>query len=195
MKYRDRFRIQSTRMRGWDYASDSVYFITICTKGRGAWFGDVVDATMDHTVLGLVAQYFWERIPHHFPHVDLDVFIVMPDHVHGALIFRSSEGVQCCPPVETRHGSGVSSAETRYTASLQNSIASLRKGNVFGPLKKGSLQSVINVYKGAVTRWAHANDIPDFRWQSRFYEHRIRSHSELQNTRLYINENPSSIFL
>ena len=186
MLYRDRYRIPSARMRGWNYTSDAVYFLTICTKGRGAWFGDVTEENMDHTLLGLVAEKYWLGIPNHFPCVRCDAHVVMPDHVHGILIFGSAER---CHDFDNRL-----SVETRHGASLLNKTASLQKTfqtNRFGPLPPNSLQLVINMYKGTVTRWCRKNDFDDFRWQPRFYERRIRSFSELKNIRLYIKDNPS----
>ncbi|MCB9808369.1 transposase [Candidatus Peribacteria bacterium] len=163
--YRGSFRTQTTRMKNWNYASDAVYFVTICTHGRSAWFGDVVDAAIDHTTLGLVASHLWLEIPMHFQNVQCDEFIVMPDHIHGILKFDLPSSV------ETRHG------------------ASLRI-NQFGSLQQHSLSLVINMYKGAVTRWCRRNAMEDFRWQSRFHERHIRSTSELRRVRTYVRNNP-----
>jgi len=61
---------------------------------------------------------------------------------------------------------------------------------MFGPLKKDSLQSIINQYKGAVTRWCKKNEHDEFAWQARYYEHIIRSEETLSNIREYMANNP-----
>jgi hypothetical protein len=60
----------------------------------------------------------------------------------------------------------------------------------FGGLTKHSLSSVINQFKGSVTRWYNGNRFSYFKWQARFYEHVIRNERELTNTRGYIINNP-----
>ena len=43
------------------------------------------------TVIGNIAYQFWRDIPVHFPFVELDEFVVMPNHVHGILFFNKPE--------------------------------------------------------------------------------------------------------
>jgi putative transposase len=56
--------------------------------------------------------------------------------------------------------------------------------------KRGTLSVVIRTYKAAVTRECRCNNLHEFRWQPRFYEHIIRDEKELQNIREYITNNP-----
>jgi len=178
-KFKKKYRIPSTRLKDWDYSSPGLYFVTICTKGRLHWFGEIKDGEMELSEAGKIVQEFWEDIPSHFLHATLEDFIVMPNHIHGILMFRR-------PVVETRDSRNKdrSLVETRHVASLQK--------NVFGPLKKGSLQKVIQAFKAASTRSCHMHGLDDFQWQSRFHEHIIRSQKELQNARSYIQSNPST---
>ena len=66
---------RSIRLRGWDYTYPGAYFVTICTHNGECLFGD--------PVLRRVVETMWRRIPRHFPYVQLDEFVVMPNHVHG----------------------------------------------------------------------------------------------------------------
>lgn len=76
---------RSIRLNGYDYSQTGVYFITICTQNRECLFGEVVNGAMRLNGLGEIAQRCWNEIPAHFPHVKLDAFVVMPNHVHGVL--------------------------------------------------------------------------------------------------------------
>jgi REP element-mobilizing transposase RayT len=75
----------SIRLRNWDYASNAWYFVTICTRDRQLFFGDIVSETMQLSAIGETAQQFWLDLPDHFSYVSLDAHVVMPNHLHGIL--------------------------------------------------------------------------------------------------------------
>ncbi len=79
---------RSIRMRGYDYANEGAYFLTICTHERQHLFGRITDGVMAPNALGAIAQRCWDAIPQHMPHVDVGEFVVMPNHVHGIVIIR-----------------------------------------------------------------------------------------------------------
>lgn len=76
---------RSIRLKGYDYAQAGAYFLTLCTKDRACLFGDIVDGLMVLNVAGRVVDECWKAIPSHFPHVGLDTFVIMPNHIHGVL--------------------------------------------------------------------------------------------------------------
>ena len=80
-----RQRRRSIRLQGYDYSHAGAYFVTICAQNRECLFGDIADGRMLVNDGGRVAEQCWQAIPDHFPHVELDAFIVMPNHVHGIL--------------------------------------------------------------------------------------------------------------
>ena len=80
-----RLNRKSPRKPGHDYVGESLYFVTICTHLREWHFGEVVDDMMYLNPLGQVANDRWVAIPSHFPHVQLGVHVVMPNHVHGII--------------------------------------------------------------------------------------------------------------
>ncbi len=90
--FRNRYRVPSARLRGWDYRWPGVYAVTICVLGRVCCLGEVVGGEMVRSRFGEMAAEEWLRIPEAHPHVVLDDWIVMPDHVHGILIFQSEGG-------------------------------------------------------------------------------------------------------
>ncbi|MBK6445950.1 MAG: hypothetical protein IPF81_11885 [Bacteroidetes bacterium] len=92
-KFRNKYRIASARLKNWDYGRNASYFITICTKNRAHFFGEVNPITheMQLTEIGKLAEQFWMEIPIHFPFVQLGEFVVMPNHTHGILIIKKIE--------------------------------------------------------------------------------------------------------
>ncbi|GAA4354021.1 transposase [Hymenobacter saemangeumensis] len=95
--FADKYRIASARRPGYDYGQAGWYFITICTQGRQPYFGSIqpaggalADAYLLGTALAVRAIECWQQIPQHFPFVEPDAFVVMPDHVHGILFFHQS---------------------------------------------------------------------------------------------------------
>jgi len=75
---------RSLRLRGHDYSSPGAYFVTICASSH--LFGRVRSARMMLSRFGEIARLCWMSIPRHFPHVRIDAFVVMPDHMHGILV-------------------------------------------------------------------------------------------------------------
>ena len=90
-KYQNKYRIQSARLQNWDYGSNASYFITICTKNRDHFFGEIRNNEMHLTNTGWLAETYWLKIPTHFPFIELGNFTVMPNHVHGILIMDKQE--------------------------------------------------------------------------------------------------------
>jgi len=76
---------RSIRLRNRDYSGPGTYFVTICSSSHV--FGRVRDGGMVLSPSGEIAHECWTNIPDHFSHVRIDAFVVMPDHVHGILLF------------------------------------------------------------------------------------------------------------
>lgn len=81
---------KSIRLQGYDYAQQGVYFVTICTENREYIFGQILDDGKGtkycaSTDIGRIAKQCWHEIPKHYPFVELDAFVLMPNHVHGII--------------------------------------------------------------------------------------------------------------
>lgn len=83
--FRGKFRIESTRLKGYDYASPGAYYVTICTKNRDQSFGMIDGGKIHLSELGKIAENFWREIPYHFVYAEIDEFVVMPNHGHGII--------------------------------------------------------------------------------------------------------------
>jgi len=163
---RRRNRISSYRLKGYDYGSNSMYSVTINTKNKVNFFGEVIEeklpngkliAKLQETEIGRVANEYWQSIPEHFPFVQLDEFVVMPNHIHGVLFFYKPD----------------------YDK---------RQPNKFGPQSQ-NLGSVIRGFKAGVKAYATTNNIT-FQWHPRYYDSVVRSMDHLNNLRVYIRNNP-----
>ena len=93
---------RSIRLKGFDYAQENAYFVTICTQNGACLFGEIVNEQMRLNDAGRVAQMVWKAIPDHFPQVETDASVVMPNHVHGIIIIvgatHASPSRQSGPP-------------------------------------------------------------------------------------------------
>jgi REP element-mobilizing transposase RayT len=188
-KFQDKYRIPSARAEWWDYSSNAAYFITIYTRGREHYFGEIVCETanndvvetqnfaslrnhpyMNFTEIGEIACQCWKDIPLHFPFVRLDSFVVMPNHIHGIVIIDKKD----------------QNVETQNVASLRN----VEPYSKFGPQSK-NLASIIRGYKSGVKKYATLNSV-EFAWQSRFYDRIIRDEEECLHIVKYIESNPEN---
>ena len=84
--FREKYRIESARKPGWDYTLPGSYFVTICTYGRKPYFGRVANATVDLSPVGEYVDACWKEVPRHHQHIEIDDFVVMPNHIHAIVI-------------------------------------------------------------------------------------------------------------
>jgi len=91
----DKHDRHSIRLKEYDYALPGAYFVTICTRDRACLFGHVMNGEMHLNAAGEIAQRCWEDIPTHFPSVELDAFVIMPNHVHGLIVITDAPQTTC----------------------------------------------------------------------------------------------------
>ena len=116
--------------------------------------------------MGKIAYDFWMEIPQHFPHITLDAFVVMPNHVHGILILE-----------------GNITDKVKSTVSTKNQFMTS-----ISP-KSGSISTIVRSYKSVVSKHIHKFNL-DFGWQSLFHDHIIRDSKSFDNIQNYIITNP-----
>ncbi len=80
---------QSIRLKGYDYSSPGLYFITICTHNRIPIFGEVMNGVMHLNALGTIAHDEWLKTESIRDNVELDAFVIMPNHMHGIFTITS----------------------------------------------------------------------------------------------------------
>ncbi len=100
MKYNpDKHHRRSIRLQGYDYSQPGIYFITLCTQNRERLFGEILNGEMRLNEFGKIAHQCWLEIPNHFPHVQLDEFVIMPDHIHGIIVLNDIAGAKNFSPL------------------------------------------------------------------------------------------------
>jgi len=77
---------RSIRLKEYNYTHPGAYFITICTQHRKYLLGNIVDGKMVLNSIGKLAEKWWLKLPEKFPEIELDEYIVMPNHFHGIII-------------------------------------------------------------------------------------------------------------
>ena len=162
--YKNKYRVESSRLKEWDYSTAWWYFITICTKDHIEYFGEIVKEKMILNNLGIIVEKYWKEIPIHFPNVGLDYFVIMPNHIHGIIILNEKGRDVAC----------------NVSTNVMSRISP----------KKGSLSTLIRSFKSAVTKTAKEKGYINFQWQSRFYDRIIRNEKELYKIRKYLLQNP-----
>jgi len=77
---------KSNRLRDYDYSQDGYYFVTICTRDRKEFFGKVKQGMMNLSQYGEIVDRCWHDLPKHYLNCLLDLFVTMPNHVHGIIV-------------------------------------------------------------------------------------------------------------
>lgn len=176
----ERHHRRPIRLKGYDYTQPGAYFVTICTHNRDCLFGEIVEGAMRLNHVGEMVQTVWNELPQHYPGVNVNAFVVMPNHIHGIIVLMDDHVVGATPcgcPVPGQ-AQGV-------------------PGQAPGPAPTLSLPDVVHRFKSLTTaRFRHGvvqNNWHPFHgrlWQRNYYEHVIRNESELNRIREYIVANP-----
>jgi REP element-mobilizing transposase RayT len=153
---------RSIRLKGYDYAQAGAYFVTICAHDREFLFGEIVNGEMTLNKTGRLVEQCWNDIPAHFPQVELDEFVVMPNHVHGILSIIDAVGAKNLSPLPSQQRAGTSK----------------------------TIGSIIRGFKIGVTKWMRQHTPIHDVWQRNYYEHVIRDEADLIRVREYIATNP-----
>jgi REP element-mobilizing transposase RayT len=159
---------KSTRLGEYDYSRSGWYFITVCTKNRTKWFGDVVNGEMVLNAYGKIARDRWLWLARQYDYLKLDEFIVMPNHMHGIMVIENSI-------IRS------SRDNPRVVPTVPMAIYNRRYN---------SLSKSVNAYKTTSSKLIHQDGLMDFIWQRSFYDHIIRDEESLGSIREYIINNP-----
>ena len=149
------------RLKEYDYSQAGAYFVTVCAKHRKILFGNIVGHGMRLNPFGLVVKECWRDLPRHYHFLELDAFVVMPNHIHGILVITENPNV----------GAGLKPAPTDKHHALPEVVRAL---------KTFSARRINEIRKTPGTPI----------WQRNYYEHVIRNEIDLEDTREYTQNNP-----
>jgi putative transposase len=184
MLFKDKYRIESTRLKHWNYSEPGYYYVTICTKNRERWFGEVENKIMRLNEYGCIAKTQWKWLEKQYPYIEVDEYIIMPDHTHAIIYIGGYEWVSTGEGVLVNENMG-SREETGRDLSLRGPQNQTKKQ----PSKIKSLSELVGAYKTTTSKQIRNAGLPEFTWQPRFYDRIIRTKQELNNVRRYIKNN------
>ena len=176
----DRHHRRSIRLKGYDYTQAGAYFVTIVTYGRELLF--------DVPLLRSIAGTMWQRIPRHFTGVELDKWVVMPNHIHGIIVIADAEATRSAQIARLRQDDRPNASSGSYKGAVVN--APSPRGSY---TQQGSLGAIAGNFKSVTARRINqsrgAPRTPV--WQRNYYERIIRDEDELRRAREYIANNPT----
>ncbi|MBS9389314.1 MAG: transposase [Dolichospermum sp. WA123] len=211
---------RSIRLKVYDYTQQGAYFVTICTHQRNCLFGEIVDGEIKLNTNGEIARGSWLSIPRYFKNVELDEFVIMPNHLHGIIIIDSSEVVgealanqdfsqlfsEVAGEALANQDFSQSFSEVAGEALANQDFSQQQNlsSQCFAPTvytgetikingtKPQSLAAITQNYKSVSTRQINRMNKAkgNVIWQRNYYEHIIRNEEALNNIREYIVNNP-----
>ncbi|MCX5699502.1 MAG: transposase [Candidatus Omnitrophica bacterium] len=167
---------RSIRLADYDYSRAGYYFVTVCVNERRNLFGDIDGGKIMLNGVGIMVEDNWNKLQQRFKFIELDEFIVMPNHLHGVIVIVGA------PLVGAQNGDvvtddGDDGATTRVAPTL---------GDVIGAFKSITTNEYIRNVKNK--NWLSFNK---YFWQRNYYERVIRDDNDLNRIREYIVNNPA----
>jgi REP element-mobilizing transposase RayT len=185
---------RSIRLKGYDYSSPGFYFLTMNMQGRLPLLGEIRDGRMILSQAGKIVYWAWKDLPKHYPHVRLDAWCLMPDHMHGILVIEEavsgsglggSAGLAQDPRLPRPF---LSPVEPPAQETRPSGLRGLEQATRLAPLSE-----MIRAFKSFSARRINIlRGTPGIAiWQRDYYEHIIRDEGALDRIRRYITENPA----
>ena len=173
---------RSIRLRGYNYAQEGAYFVTICVLNHECLLGEIIDGEMRLNTFGEIIKKCWHELPNYYTPLVLDEFIVMPNHLHGILVI-SDVGAASRRPSELRRPSESQNPDGRDNLDRRdNPVPTRTLGQLIGYYKFQCTKE-INTLRG--TEYAQV-------LQRGYYEHIIRNEHEWNAIADYIRSNPAN---
>ena len=200
MKYNPKIHHRkSIRLKGYDYSQAGAYFITICCKDMKCFFGKIENGEMIMSEFGEIAFDEWIKLSERFANFELDVFQIMPNHMHGILVLAETATMQKKPGIENNIPD---INDDSVDAEKENSYKIIDHQEMLYPAPT-SMGDMIGAYKSIVaneclklwkSRWTEAGPAPIIGklWHRNLYEHIIRNEHSYQNISNYIINNPKN---
>jgi putative transposase len=171
---------RSTRLPGFDYSHPGAYFVTVCIHDRKQeFFGNVVGGIMVENDFGNAVRQCWNDLPAHYPHIRLDEFIIMPNHLHGIIVICDSAPVV---------GAGLKPAPTKPAPTKPIN------GMIPHSNPHRGLPEIVRALKTfsarRINEMRQTPGIPV--WQRNYYDHIIRDAKSHYFIRQYVRNNPAN---
>ncbi|MEN6336146.1 MAG: transposase [Phycisphaerales bacterium] len=182
---------RSIRLADYDYSREGAYFVTVCTEGHLCLLGEIVDGAMRLNELGRIVQTAWDELSRHYPGVEADAFIIMPNHVHAIIVLSVGAGPRACPLSVSPLSACPTDGDVNPEKGQPRGVAPTNPSRL-------SLSDVVHRFKSLTTnRYAEGvrhhdwSPFPGRLWQRNYYEHIIRNDVALSRILQYIADNPA----
>jgi REP element-mobilizing transposase RayT len=174
--FKNKYRSDTSRLKGWDYSNPGRYFITICAYNKDHLFGEIKGGIMELSNFGQIALQEWWKSFDMRTELFCDAFVIMPNHIHGIVRIDKITGNPL--PVGT-HGRA-----SQQQQQQQNHGVAYRSPK--------SVSSFVAGFKSSATKKINeCRQLPKNPvWQSRFHDHIIRNEIEFHSIKNYIINNP-----
>ncbi|MCS6795586.1 MAG: transposase [Raineya sp.] len=191
---------RSIRLKGYDYSLSGAYFVTICTYQRECLLGQILNKQVHLSEYGKIVEYTWYDLPNHNAYIELDAFVIMPDHVHGIIVIRDDimgVGVGSEPtPTPNEPTPTIIMPEPTVTPNepTPTIITPTEPTPNTNPSKnkKHPLSEIVRQFKTFSAR--RINELRQTKgvpvWQRNYYERIIRDEKEFLAVQRYIYNNP-----
>ncbi|KAA6345134.1 hypothetical protein EZS27_007283 [termite gut metagenome] len=185
---------RSIRLKGYDYSQAGLYFVTMCCQDKICRFGKIEKGEMILNESGQIAYDEWVMLPERYSHVTLDVFQIMPNHIHGIIALNVTVVVGAtlavaqnavAPNNGMNIADGGATANGTMTANRATASVAPTIGNMVGVYKSLVMNKCLEIYKSK-------NECMGKLWQRNYYEHIIRNEQSYQNISNYIINNPAN---
>jgi len=212
-KFKKKYRIESNRLKGWDYSHNGFYFITIITQNRECYFGTAENRKIILSDFGKITNNEWLKSFEIRSELILDEYVIMPNHIHAIVAIQTSDDIDNSRLdntrlidtrlIDTRLIDTRLIVETHGRASLRQQQQQYQTENKSRKLirKPKSISTFIAGFKSGTI-----NKIDDFidennlkiakfnknnpLWQSNYHDHIIRNEESYYNIKNYIANNP-----
>ena len=186
----DIYHRRSIRLKGYDYTQPGAYFVTICIQDRDYLLGAIRGAQMILNEAGAMLARWWTELPHKFPAVEIDEYMVMPNHFHGVVVIVDPNPAGADHVVADHAGAAHVGADLRVRPGAgTHTGAGTHVGVPLPTVMQWFKTMTTNEYIWGVKQYGWA----PFRgklWQRNYYEHIIRDQNDLDRVRRYIRHNP-----
>jgi putative transposase len=178
--FAEKFHVESSRLKNWDYSTPGIYFITICAVYHNKFFGKIINNQIALSDKGNIVKEELLKTFEVRKNIKLHEYVIMPNHVHMLMeiindnldrdVLQQSRDVACYVSTNTEN-------ELKYFSKISP--------------RSNTVSSTIRSFKSAVTKRINQKKV-FFGWQPRFYDQIIKYREEYLNIKKYTRDNPDN---
>ena len=177
---------RSIRLKGYDYSQAGLYFVTICCQDRICRFGKIENGEMILNNCGKIAYDEWEKLPERYPNMFLDIFQIMPNHIHGVIALGEMRDAAVGATLAVAlNNNAVALNDDGATANRATARVAPTVGNIIGAYKSLITNKCLEICK-------FQGEYMGKLLQRDYWEHIIRNEQSYQRIANYIVNNPEN---